>query len=639
MSQPIDSAARAPTSSGRRRLFILIAVSIPLLLVAGLEAGLRIAGVGNEREPLFVASPDQGGFLLANPLVIRRFFAVPDQAPPVSIETRFFAAPKSPDTYRIVVQGGSSAAGFPYGLGASPAGMLEQRLRRTFPDRNIEVITTAVAAVNSYALLDFADEIIAQQPDLILVYAGHNEYLGVLGVGSALSPGTSRRITLLYLRLSRLRLVQLMAKAYAGLLGVSGAAEGAPADSTLMARVAGRKEISYGSRLYRSGVDQFRDNMEALLEKYEKAGVPVMLGTLVSNDADQAPFASLSCAGTDRIGYRDFLDTGRTALRAGDRDVALDSLEKAVAMDECEAEARFLLGRLRLESGDLARAREAFTAARDRDQLRFRAPSELNRVLASLARENDVRLVDVQARFEEASANGVVGDDLMLEHVHPNLDGYFLLADAFYDAMRENGLIGEWSNAVPDIVARADVPVSEVDRLFGKYKILRITAGWPFTDPPVTPAIPAPGNEIERLARQLYDQQINWTQANDQLRKLYRIEGNQHEYTRVTLILADAFPFIAQAQYEAGTALIKAQRAPEAVAYLGRAVDRAPRVTNHWLAFAHALVLTGRYGNARESLRRALALDPGNETATKALADLERLGSGGKSSDDNKDEQ
>jgi hypothetical protein len=34
--------------------------------------------------------------------------------------------------------------------------MLKQRLQRTFPHRDIEVITTAMATVNSYTLLDFA---------------------------------------------------------------------------------------------------------------------------------------------------------------------------------------------------------------------------------------------------------------------------------------------------------------------------------------------------------------------------------------------------------------------------------------------------------------------------------------------------
>ena len=629
MAQIPQAREQRVRSRARRIVFTLVALTIPLLLLGGLEIGLRFAGVGHEREPLFIDSPDQPGYKLANPRVVQRFFAVPELAPAVSIETRFFPAEKTPRTYRIFVQGGSSAAGFPYGLGASPAGMLEQRLRRTFPDRNIEVITTALAAVNSYARLDFADEIIDEQPDLVLVYAGHNEYLGVLGVGSALSVSTSRWLTRLYMKLNRLRIVQLMAKAYGNIRGSGfGTSDDGESGDTLMARVAGQREIPFGSRLYQAGIDQFRANIAALLDKYRTAGVPVMLATLVSNDADQPPFVSRPCADTDQETFGPMVADTREALDGANTQRALALLQQAVSVDECAADTRFLLGRSQADAGDFEAARKSFGAARDRDQLRFRAPEEFNAILAELAADQDVRLVDVRARFEQVAENGIVGTDLMLEHVHPNLDGYFLLADAFYDAMREDGLIGDWSNAVPDIVARADVPVSEVDRLFGEYKILRITAGWPFRDPPVAPELPEPRNEAGKLARQLYDQRINWAQANDQLRKLYRIEGNQHEYTRVTLILADAFPFIAQAQYEAGTALIKAQRAPEASAYLRRAVEQAPGVTNHWLAFAHALVLTGRYDIARDSLRRALALDPGNETAIKALADLDKLGIG-----------
>jgi tetratricopeptide (TPR) repeat protein len=640
MSQAQQASQRQTRSKTRSAIFMLVALTIPVLLLGGLEFGLRIAGIGHEREPLFIESPDQPGYMLANPRVVQRFFAVPAQAPPVSIETRFFPAEKTPGTYRIFVQGGSSAAGFPYGLGASPAGMLEQRLRRTFPERDIEVITTALAAVNSYALLDFADEIIAEQPDLVLVYAGHNEYLGVLGVGSALSVSTSRWLTLLYMKLNRLRIFQLMAKAY-GSLSESDDPSMADRerDDTLMARVAGQREIPFRSRLYRSGVEQFSANIGALLDKYRAAGVPVMLATLVSNDADQPPLVSMPCADTDQETFESIVADAREALDGASTGRALAALERAVSLDDCAADAFFLLGEAHAAAGDFAAARKAYGAARDRDQLRFRAPAEFNRILVEFAEARDARLVDVRARFEQVAANGIVGADLMLEHVHPNLDGYFLLADAFYDAMREDGLIGDWQHAVPDIVARADVPVSEVDRLFGEYKILRVIAGWPFRDPPIPVEIPEPRNEIEKLARQLYDQEINWAQANDQLRKLYRIEGNQHEYTRVTLILADAFPFIAQAQYEAGTALIKAQRAPEAVAYLRRAVERAPGVTNHWLAFAHALVLTGRYDDARESLLNALALDPGNETATKALADLEKLGIGGEGGEGKKGEQ
>ena len=42
------------------------------------------------------------------------------------------------------------------------------------------------------------------------------------------------------------------------------------------------------------------------------------------------------------------------------------------------------------------------------------------------------------------SRDGILGDELLLEHVHPNLRGYFLLADAYYDALEAAGLIGNW---------------------------------------------------------------------------------------------------------------------------------------------------------------------------------------------------
>ena len=49
-----------------------------------------------------------------------------------------------------------------------------------------------MAAVNSYVLLDFVDEILDVDPDAVLIYAGHNEYLGVFGVASGLTATRSR---------------------------------------------------------------------------------------------------------------------------------------------------------------------------------------------------------------------------------------------------------------------------------------------------------------------------------------------------------------------------------------------------------------------------------------------------------------
>lgn len=566
----------------------VIVLSLPVVLLGLSEAGLRLAGYGHDLESLFIPSPQQPAYLQANPRVVTRFFVDPAQAPSVSIETAYFRAQKAPGTLRVFVQGESSAAGFPYGLGAALAGALDQRLERAFPGREVEVISTALAAVNSYALLDFADEIIAQQPDAVLVYVGHNEYLGILGVGSTLRVAASPLLTRAFLDVRELRLFQVMSR----LLGRGGtqAVEGSPAVAdTLMERVAGERSIPLDSETYRAGLEQFDANLRRLLARYRAAGVPVFVGTLVSNERDQMPLAVLSGAEADSAG------AAKTAY---------------LAAQDTEA------------AGNYAAAREGYAWARDLDPLRFRAPSQFNAVIATAAQASDATVVDVHAAFVEASEHGLVGNELLLEHVHPNLDGYFLLADAYFDAMVARGIPGRPEVELSDGEARADLPVSEVDRLFGEYKVLRIKSGWPFAPTWTAPQLPPPASEPERLAQDLYFERISWPEAQDQLRRHYQATGDRAGYARVTTILADAFPFAGQLQFQSAAALIQLERPADALRYSRRAVELEPRSVDALLVHAHGLLLTRRIAEGREFLTRVLSIEPGNATARDVLSQL-----------------
>ena len=177
--------------------------------------------------------------------------------------------------------------------------MLEWRLQRTFADREIEVINTALTAVNSYTLLDFADEIVTQRPDAIIIYAGHNEYYGVLGVGSSQAVGTFRGVVSTYVAVRRLRIVQLIRSAYHGVRKLVGASSASSRTPTLMEQMVREREIPYGSALYERGVRQFQRNLHTLLERYQRAGIPVFIGTLVSNERHEPPFISKPHPGTD----------------------------------------------------------------------------------------------------------------------------------------------------------------------------------------------------------------------------------------------------------------------------------------------------------------------------------------------------
>ena len=157
-----------------------------------------------------------------------------------------------------------------------------------------------------------------------------------------------------------------------------------------MSKVARERSIPFGSELYQLGAEQFRGNLERLLRKYRAAGVPVFIGTLASNERDQPPFVS-----------------GPAGEPGG------SAAEHFARARELEA------------NGQAEAARVEYLAAKDRDQLRFRAPEQFNDLVREVATANGATLVDTQSALVAAARGRIIGNELMLEHVHPNVTGYF----------------------------------------------------------------------------------------------------------------------------------------------------------------------------------------------------------------------
>ena len=171
-----------------------------------------------------------------------------------------------------------------------------------------------------------------------------------------------------------------------------------------------------------------------------------------------------------------------------------------MALDDLCAEGHFERGQALEALGRYGEAREAYLAAKDRDELRFRAPEEINRILREVAAREGAHVVEVEEAFRREARSGIVGHDLMLEHLHPNLDGYFVMADAFYEAFHEQAMIGPWENPIPREEARKEIPVTAVDRLYGEYRNRHLTSDWPFTDGQRPFVLPPPGDPVEAIA-------------------------------------------------------------------------------------------------------------------------------------------
>ena len=421
--------------SRKRWAFYALMWSLPVFFFALVEGGLRMAGFGQEY-PLFVPVNVSSDYLVMNREVSRRYFSREVRVPTGLHDA--FRTQKDSSTVRIFVQGGSSAAGYPYYYGGSFSRMLEQRLQQTWPTLHVEVINVAMAAVNSYTILDQVDEILDHSPDAILIYAGHNEFYGALGIGSSQSFGHYRSVVNLYLRLQSLRILQVIQNSLSKIYGsVIETEEGA---STLMERMVGRQSIPLDSDVYRDGMRQFRGNLRSVLRKYQRHDVPVFIGTVASNERTHAPFLNGLSPSTDSDLWQ---NTHQIAVRDTSLSASIQQIRDLVKMDSMAAQSWFTLATLLDAQQKLDEARHAYIRAKDLDQLRFRATEEVNQIIREEASKTPAIVVNIQEELRMKSREQIIGSDLMLEHLHPNLEGYFVFADAFYNAIYESRISGK----------------------------------------------------------------------------------------------------------------------------------------------------------------------------------------------------
>ena len=376
MSQKKHKKARVTEKNSKEKLknnkpapkwFYAVLIAIPIVLIILIEIFLRVVNYGLDFTEFKLVSSYYPDKLFLNPDLPYKYFLNLENAP--STLPDGFDKVKKKNAYRIFVIGGSTTAGWPYVPNASFSRHLKRRLELIYPETPIEVINCGISAINSYTLLDFVPGILEQKPDLVLIYAGHNEYYGALGAGSSVSLGNSRTLVNTYLWLKDFRITQLLENAITGIYGLFGSddANDETKNETLMARMIGESLIPLNSEIYNDGVEQFEGNLNDILEMLTNAGVPVILGDLTCNTLDLKPFVS----------------------------VKTDSLPPA--------EDIFNKAKQKLGEGKIHEADSLFLYAKELDALRFRAPQKMNEIINKLAKKYNISVVNIDSLFRSKS--------------------------------------------------------------------------------------------------------------------------------------------------------------------------------------------------------------------------------------------
>jgi Flp pilus assembly protein TadD len=441
-------------STGRRRLpwwkKLAFSVATTLLFFAVLEGSLALLGV----EPALDLSDPFVGFAGSSPLFVPepesgdvpRLTTAPNKL--AWFNRQSFSRHKAANTRRVFCLGGSTTYGRPYDDSTSFVGWLRELLPRVAPDTRWEVVNAGGVSYASYRVARLATELVEYEPDLFIVYTGHNEFLedrtyGDLKQSPPLGRGVIAAVT-------RTRTGELARRLLVGQSDTSVESRFQLSDDvdTVLDHTVGpttyKRDVAQRQRI----LEHFEINLKRIVATARSTGAEVVLVTPASNLKDCSPFKSehsAELADESLQSWTQLFEQARQLDRSGKFEDALQTYRRAESLDPLFAELHWRIGRVLLKLKRFDQARVAFTRAIDEDVCPLRAVSEVVRTVRRTADQLNVPLVDFeqliasQARQEQGHSSP--GDQSFLDHVHPTISTNGQLAAAIIEQLIEADVI------------------------------------------------------------------------------------------------------------------------------------------------------------------------------------------------------
>ena len=618
------------------------AILVPLVIVGGLELGLRLSGYGYPTSFFLQTKINGQDYYVPNDDFGYRFF------PPALARTpapQRMAVKKSPQACRIFVFGESAALGDPDpSFGAWR--YLQTLLRERFPGTDFEVVCVAMTAINSHAILPMARECARRDGDLWIIYMGNNEMVGPFGAGTIFgsrAPGTG--LVRADLAVKATRIGQLLD----GLMQRWGIHSSTPKTWSGL-NMFKEHQLRYDDPNRLRAYENFKRNLADILRAGHQAGVPIILSTVGSNLKDCAPFASLHARTlneTQKAEWDGIYQGGIARETAGDYHEALKQYTEAAAIDPQYAELQFRLGSCHLALTNSAQARREFELARDYDTLAFRADTRINQIIKDAADAHagkGVCFLDAARMLAQNSPEQIPGNELFYEHVHLNFEGNYLLGRA---------LAEETAKLLPKSIVAHDkggwassefcdrrLAVSAWDRSRVWQKDFSVVSGPPFTgqlthaatirlcEEKIGELKSRVDSEAPEQTRQLYQQALALTPTDGQLywnfAQYLAARGDLAQATEELRHVCELMPQMPGLYYVTAKLLIPQGKTDEAAEYFSRTLALQGNYMPALNGLGQILANRQKTKEAAAYFRHALRVDPDDPETYINLGFLEQ---------------
>jgi tetratricopeptide (TPR) repeat protein len=628
--------ANSPKKASRRTPLwqaLLLPVLAILIFFALLEGGLALFGVQpalqNEdpfvgfasNAPLFVSSPGANGKqLLATAPNKKDFF-----------NRQSFAQPKAPNTYRIFTLGGSTTYGRPYDDNTSFSGWLRELLPAADQSKNWEVLNAGGISYASYRVAKLMEELIQYQPDLFIIYTGHNEFLEERTYRELRElPPLVRSTAAL---LAKTRTWSAMTSALKRLDNSPEAGSGdryklSSEVDAILDRSVGLDGYQRDDVLQQNVIKHFRVSLENMVTMARSVGARVIFVKPASNLKDSSPFKSQDTAGLSKADLQrswELMNMTKPLVWQQQWEMVVHFLDQAIALNPDFAELHYRRGQALFALGRFDEAKQELVTARDEDVCPLRALTPIGKIVAEVAREQQVMLVDFEALLEKrmlsTKKHSILGEEFFLDHVHPTIEGHKLLAVALLETMSDQGLVHpdpDWRDrALARVSANIEGGVNPQKQGQALANLARVLL-WA-----------GKNDDAARLARQALDIGGHYREVADNaatsLATAYIRNGQPKTAVKLLYKYLEKAPDSIELRLKLGQLQLDHRDREEAAANFLLVSHQMPYYDWGHALFGIDMAERGRPKIAYSSLMEALRLNPNNTAASQKLAQIRPL--------------
>ena len=374
-----------------------------------------------------------------------------------------FPRRKPPGTYRIFCLGGSTTYGRPYDDVTSFPGWLRELLPVADPTKKWEVINAGGISYASYRVAAVMEEVAQFQPDLFIVYTGHNEFLEERTYRDMRSASPTR-----------LQFTAALAKTHTfaivnRLIGRDQRddteRELLPTEvDAVLDHTVGPSKYHRNDRLREQVLQHFELNLTRMAAIANACAANLIFVTPAANIKDFSPFKSEHSKGlptSDIRQWTEHFQQGKKLHDDGNPGKALAAFETSARIDDRYAELRYRKAQVFFESERFAEASAEFQRAVDEDVCPLRALSEIPKLVRETAQRLSVSVVDFESLLKNDClrnhGHNTPGREYFLDHVHPNIAANRMLAVAIIGQLNGLGTVQfskSWSDSTVVAIAR-----------------------------------------------------------------------------------------------------------------------------------------------------------------------------------------